>query len=193
MPGASETGSLLLKRIVITGASGVGKTTLTEALAKRIGLSPIAEVARRICAEMGYGRIGEIPDQEGFKNRVLEEQIASEESLGSFVSDRSAVDCWVLWQRWNISTAMTDESERYYDRCRSQAERYTHVVYIPPMFSPTDDDFRWTDPHYQKQIDRLIRGTLYDWGLLARTLPVRSPDLSARVEEVVAWLESSSS
>ncbi len=57
------------------------------------------------------------------------------------------------------------------------------------MFPPVDDGFRWTEPDYQKQIDRIIRMTLYDWNLWDKTLTISDKDNGARVKEVLAWME----
>lgn len=175
-------------RIIVTGASGVGKTTLVEMLAPLISLPVIPELGRQICAEMGYKTIGEIPDQEKFKQKVLEAQVKAEEEANSFISDRSTIDCWVLWQRWNLSQAMTFDSENYYLTARAQAEKYTHIIYIPPMFPPSEDGFRWTDIDYQRQIDRLVRMTLHEWNLLDRTYTVQSLQNQERLAEVLKWL-----
>ena len=179
-----------MKRIIVTGASGVGKTVLVERLAPLLKLAIIPELGRAICENMGYKRIGEVPDQEGFKLRVLDAQIAEEDRLREFISDRSTLDCWVLWQRWNICSAMTYDTESYYLRSRSQSHKYTHVIYVPPMFPPPEDDFRWTDTDYQKQIDRLVRMTLYEWELLDKTYVVQSEGADARVKEVMSWLST---
>lgn len=176
-------------RVVITGASGVGKTTLVEQLAPLLSVPVIPELARQMCLDMGYDKIGNIPDQEGFKKQVLDRQIEEENRLGGFVSDRSAIDCWALWQRWNQNTAMTYDTEEIYARARSQAETYTHVIYVPPMFPPVEDGFRWTEPDYQKQMDRIIRMTLYDWNLWDKTLTISDENNDARVKEVLAWME----
>ena len=176
------------RRIIITGASGVGKTTLVEALAPLLSLPVIPELGRAICENLGYKTIGEIPDQEGFKNDVLEAQIAEENRLENFVSDRSTIDCWVLWQRWNLCSAMTYDTEAYYRRARTQASVYTHVVYVPPMFPPAEDGFRWTDSDYQLQIDRIVRTTLYDWQLWDRTYTVEKLMVEDRMEELRRWL-----
>lgn len=178
------------RRIIVTGASGVGKTVLVDALAHSLSLPVIPELGRRLCKEMGYERIGEIPEQEAFKQKVLHCQIEEESRLPEFISDRSTIDCWVLWQRWNLCSAMTYDTEAYYARSREHAESYTNIVYVPPMFEPPEDGFRWTDPDYQKQIDRMVRTTLYDWNLLDRTYIVKASALSDRVTEVLSWLES---
>lgn len=186
MPPTSGSQS---RRIILTGASGVGKTSLAEALAANIGLPIIPELGRDICREMGYQMIGEIPDQEGFKRKVLEQQITAEDNLPAFISDRSTIDCWVLWQRWNICSAMSYDSESYYVRARNQAEKYSHIIYVPPMFPPPEDGFRWTDGDYQRQIDRLVRMTVYEWGLLDKTFVVQSEGVESRMREVTRWLE----
>ena len=141
-----------------------------------------------MCEERGYGRIGEIPDQEGFKRDVLAAQIARENELDSFISDRSTIDCWVLWQRWNICSAMTYDTESYYAQARGQAARYTDIVYVPAMFPPPEDGFRWTDLDYQRQVDRMVLAALFDFGLLERTFTVTAPDNEGRRQEVAAWL-----
>ncbi|MBS2011014.1 MAG: AAA family ATPase, partial [Cyanobacteria bacterium SZAS TMP-1] len=46
------------KRIIVVGASGVGKTTLVEALAPLLNLPVIPELGRKLCLDMGYQRIG---------------------------------------------------------------------------------------------------------------------------------------
>src|SRR6185436_15977491 len=94
------------RRIILTGASGVGKTALVDGLAPLLDLPVIPELGRKLCKEWGYERIGEIPEQEQFKQKVLELQCEEEDRLGEFISDRSTIDCWVLWQRWNICSAM---------------------------------------------------------------------------------------
>lgn len=176
------------KRIILTGASGVGKTTLAEPLSKQLGLPVIPELGRDICRNLGYERIGDIPDQEGFKKLVLDAQITAEDTHESFVSDRSTIDCWVLWQRWNICQAMSYDTEAYYEKARKQSQKYTHIIFVPPMFPPEDDGFRWTDGDYQKQIDRLTRMTLYEWQLLDRTLFIKSKSVEDRLSEIANWL-----
>ena len=161
-----------------------------EALAPLLKVEVIPELGRTLCLGMGYERIGDIPqsEQENFKRLVLEAQISKENELESFISDRSAIDCWVLWQRWNICTAMTYDSEAYYKMARAQSQYYSHVIYIPPMFAPVEDGFRWTDLDYQKEIDRLVRMTLYEWDLLPLTLTLKSLSHQDRMEEAMAWL-----
>jgi len=152
------------------------------ALTPLLALPAIPELSRKLCLEMGYAYPGQIPDQERFKREVLEAQIAEENRLVQFLSDRSSVDAWALWQRWNICQAMSFDTEKYYEQARAQGELYSDIIYIPPMFAVEDDGV------YQKQVDRLVRMTLYEWGLWERTYTVKSAHAGERVSEVSTWL-----
>ncbi len=177
-----------LTKLTITGASGVGKTTLAKLLAAKLELPLIPELAREICTQLGYERIGMIPDQEGFKRQVLQAQIDAESKHSSFIADRSPIDAWVLWQRWNICSAMTYDSEAYYETVQKHCKNYSHIVYIPPMIEPEEDEFRWTEPDYIKQIDRYTRMTLYDLNLWDKVLTIKAETPEQRVAEVTDWL-----
>jgi predicted ATPase len=177
------------RRLIITGASGVGKTTMVEELAPLLSLPVIPEIARKLCHDMGHDRPTQIVDQKAFKEKVLDLQIEAEEEVGAFISDRSTIDCWALWQRWELCSAMTYDTEAYYKKARAQAGKYTHVIYVEPSFPPEEDGFRWTDADYQQQIDRIIRMTLFDWQLWPRTFVVQSSDKQTRIKEALHWLE----
>ena len=56
------------------------------------------------------------------------------------------------------------------------------------MFPPAEDDFRWTDADYQRQIDRLVRATLYDWELMDKSYTVETDTVEKRIEELRRWL-----
>lgn len=170
-------------KLTVTGASGAGKTTLAGRLAEELGLPLIPEIARIHCAELGYERIGEIPDQENFKRQVLERQIEAEAAHESFVADRSVLDTWVLWQRWNICSAMTYDTEAIYNRVAAHATLYTRIIYLPPSFPAEEDGFRWTEPDYIKQIDRIFRMTFFDLRMQDRVLTLQSNTIEERLDE----------
>jgi hypothetical protein len=175
-------------RIAVTGASGVGKSSLSELIAIAMDLPLIPEIARELCLQRGHANPAEIPDQQTFRQEVLEKQTTAESECPNYVSDRSTIDCWVMWQRWHICTAMTYETEAYYEQCRTQANNYTHVIYIPPMFPAVEDAFRWTEPDYIKQLDRLTRLTLYDWSMNDRTYTITRDTPRDRLMEVTEWI-----
>lgn len=176
------------KRMVIIGAAGTGKTTLAKAICKKLKLQLIEEQARIICKKLGYKNIYEIKDQQRFRFQVLKDQIKLEEKLKDFISDRSTIDCWVHWVRWNYETAKTFESEKYYKLAFSQALKYSKIIYIPRIIKPKNDGFRWNDNNYQNQIDRLFKDILFEWDLIKRTHIIRSSKLNERVKEVLSFV-----
>lgn len=184
-----------MKRVVITGAAGVGKTTLLDSIFK--GESPlefgfsfenfvkIPEIAQELCKERGYKSIYEIGDHHQFRLDVLDEQIRREEEIiqsgKSFISDRSTIDCWVYFMRWSWNTGTVEEAEEYYQKARSQAEKYDQIIYIPKTRKTPEGGFRWSNDTYQTQVDRLIHSVLFEWDLLDRVQtfsPSSLPSLS---------------
>lgn len=161
-----------------------------EALAPLLALPCIEEVGRALCLEMGYEYPGAVSDQESFKARVLDLQIRAEDKLDSFISDRSTIDAWVLWQRWQMCQAMSYDTEAFYEKTKAQALLYTDIIYIPVSFAAVEDGFRWTDADYRKQIDRITRMTLYEWNLLDRTCTLTADHPAERVKEALDWLHS---
>lgn len=176
------------KRIVILGAASTGKTTLLNKIQGLLDIQIIPELARVICKELGYKNIYEIKDQMKFRFLVLKKQIERENKLNNFISDRSTIDCWVHWVRWNYESSKTYESEKYFNLSYMQALKYSHIIYIPRMFKAKDDNFRWNDEDYQNQIDRLFKGILLEWDLMKRTHIIQSKDLRSRVKEVLDFL-----
>ncbi len=187
------------KRIVIVGASGVGKTSLINELTNKstnkskfnLDLQIIEEQARIICRELGYKSIYEIKEPNKFREQVLRYQIQAEEKLNEFISDRSTIDCWAHWLRWSMQRAMVDQSVNYYNQALNQALKYSHIIYIPKMFKTKKDNFRWANDNYQMQMDRLVKSILTDWGLMKRTYIVESKILKERKKEVLEYLNNS--
>ncbi len=179
-----------LKRIIIIGSAGVGKTTLLNNIKRKIGLTVIPEIAREICNRLGYKSIYEIKDHDKFRLLVLKEQLKLEEKYKEFLSDRSTIDCWIHWVRWSWNTKKTFESEDYFKLAFTQALKYSHIIYIPRMFKPKEDGFRWNNEDYQNQIDRLFRELLLEWELMSKTYIIQSKDLKNRTHEALTFLKN---
>lgn len=176
------------KRIVIIGSAGVGKTILLDRLKTKVNVRIIPEQARIICKNLGYKNIYEIKDPDKFRILTLNQQIKTEEQLKEFISDRSTIDCWVHWVRWSWGNKKTFESEKYFKLAYNQALKYSNIIFIPRLFKPKDDGFRWNDEDYQNQVDRLFREILLEWELMNKTYIIRSKKIKERVNEVLEYL-----
>ena len=176
------------RRIVIIGSAGVGKTTLLEGLKNYLKLKVIPEQARIICKKLGYKNIYEIKEPNEFRLLTLKEQIKLEERFKEFLSDRSTIDCWVHWVRWSWGQIKTFESEKYFKLAYNQALQYSHIIYIPRLFKPKEDGFRWNDEDYQNQMDRLIKEILLEWELMNKTYIVQSKNIRDRIKEIRGYL-----
>ena len=176
------------KRIIVIGSAGVGKTTLLNSIKNKLKLKVIPEQARIICKKLGYKNIYEIENPDTFRILTLKQQIKHEEKFKQFISDRSTIDCWVHWVRWSWCEAKTFESEKYFKQSYRQALKYSHIIYIPRLFKPKEDGFRWNNEEYQNQIDRLFKQFLLDWELMNKTHIVRSTNLKERINEALNFI-----
>ena len=179
------------KRIVIIGSAGTGKTTLFNKLTRLLKIKTIPEQARIICKNLGFKNIYEIKDQEKFRIKTLKEQIKIEEKYKEFLSDRSTIDCWIHWVRWSWGNTRTSDSEKYFKAAFKQACKYSHIIYIPRLFKPLEDGFRWNDSDYQNQLDRLFKEILLEWQLINRTYIIKSKELKERLKEALAFCQDS--
>lgn len=184
------------KRVAIIGAACVGKTSLLESIFKSLendnsdnAYIKIPEIARSLCKEQGYENIYEIKDADQFRIDVLNKQIDTEDESNTFISDRSTIDCWVYYMRWSWNSKKVEATEEYYQKAKSQAQKYDKIIFIPKMFDAIEDDFRWANDVYQMQVERTFKSTLYEWELLDRTYTIKSSNLEERVAEVFQALE----
>lgn len=176
-------------RVAIIGSAGVGKTSLLEALFEQEPISSryakISEQVRVLCAERGYTSPYDIKeDVHLFRWDLLQRQIELENSFDSFIADRSVIDAWVYFMRWSWNSVDVDFAERYYQAAYEQAQKYDQLIYLPISFPIVEDGFRWANPTYQKQIDRLIVSTVNDWGLGSKLYEIKSLSVEDRLQEI---------
>lgn len=137
-------------KIAITGAMGVGKTTLAKDLAEKLGLEILPEVAR-IAAEEGYKLDKDVSiDAEMF---MISKQQKLEMDSDSWIADRCFIDLLAyisilfpmnILLQFDVSDLLEDA-------------KYDWVLYIPPEFDIEDDGVRSTDKDFQKTVDEKIK------------------------------------
>jgi nicotinamide riboside kinase len=150
-----------VKRIAIIGSFSTGKTTLAEAVAPKLGLPLLPEVAREVVT-LGF-KLDKDATVET-ETLIFLRQYYNEMIHDGFVGDRSLVDVmayasWVLEHQdrrkefalWNTCLDIA----RYH--LRSQ---YSDVFYLPIEFGIVRDGLRPMDPEFQADIDRRLVGLL---------------------------------
>ena len=118
-------------KLVLTGSGGIGKSTLTHALAGATGLPEIEE------------QFDEYFQRRDIKNKdpqewasevhtVFDLKSALEDRHGHFVSDRSALDLMALWCRYKLHRKLPyQQSVDFFRQCQLRAADYSFVI-IPP-------------------------------------------------------------
>jgi len=176
-------------KIAISGAHGVGKSTLAALLATELQLPLIEEVARTVAREMGYMSTQEIVaanviDKERFQKTVLSCQLNTEfrYCAKGFVSDRSVIDiaAYMSWYKLPEAIGVKKNAIEY------ARNNYDLIFYIPLDERPVEDDgFRLVDRKSQEQIDRLIAGMVAKLPNVCR-LEAKTP--GERLGEALEWV-----
>jgi deoxyadenosine/deoxycytidine kinase len=143
------------KRVAIVGSFSTGKTTLAEAVAPRLGLPLLPEVAREV-ADLGF-RLDKDATVET-ETLIFLRQFHNEMTHPSFVGDRSLIDV-MAYASWVLENQERRKEFALWDSCLDIAKhhlrsQYTHVFYLPIEFGIVLDGLRPDDPDFQADIDR---------------------------------------
>ena len=172
------------RRIAIVGSFSTGKTTLAEALARKLELPLLPEVAREI-VELGFKLDKDAtPETEAL---IFMRQYNNELGADEFVGDRSLIDV-MAYAGWVLDNQPYRKEMLLWEECEKLAERrlrtnYSHVYYLPIEFPIVLDGLRPDDPAFQKEIDERVLGLLESHAISYRTI-------TGSVEERVAAIES---
>lgn len=148
-------------RIAISGAHGVGKTTLAKSLAGKLNLPLVEEVVRSVASDFGYKTTEEIRTAEmiskvKFQNAVFDRQI--EEETAHFVSDRSIFDCVGYCCLYKLPRDIVSYMRK---EASKHSKKYDFIVYCPiPKDDIISDGFRLTDKCSQRDVNFYIYALL---------------------------------
>ena len=172
------------RRIAIVGSFSTGKTTLAEALAERLDLPLLPEVAREI-VELGFKLDKDAtPETEAL---IFLRQYNNELNTEEFVGDRSLIDV-MAYAGWVLDNQERTKEFYLWDECVKLAERrlrrsYSHVFYLPIEFPIVLDGLRPNDPVFQKDIDERVVSLLH-------ANDIRYATLMGSVEERLAQIDA---
>jgi hypothetical protein len=150
------------RRIAIVGSFSTGKTTLAEALAERLDLPLLPEVAREV-VELGFKLDKDAtPETEAL---IFLRQYNNELSTEEFVGDRSLIDV-MAYAGWVLDNQPRTKEMYLWDECIRLAGRrlrraYSHVFYLPIEFPIVLDGLRPDDPAFQEDIDKRVLSLLH--------------------------------
>lgn len=174
------------RRIAIVGSFSTGKTTLAEALSRRLGLPLLPETAREVI-ELGFKLDKDAtPVTEAL---IFLKQFNNELSTEQFVGDRSMIDV-MAYAGWVLDNQPRCKETALWDECVKLAERrlrgnYSHVFYLPIEFAIVLDGLRPDDPAFQAEIDermvRLLRSHDIDYVTLKGSVQERLDQIGAEL------------
>lgn len=166
-------------RIAFCGASGTGKTTLSNFVTERYGLAFNPVGSRSVSKAMGFDSPYDV-DKAGkraeFQRRLVTEKMAWEAEHESFVTDRTTLDNLVYTMFHDVYAIDHDLLET---AVRGLA-RYTHIFYCPTetFCNPGDDPSRVKDPTYHWLYDLVIKA------VMDRYKPARTPMRPLHIESL---------
>lgn len=158
------------KRIFITGASGIGKTTLAKMVSDLIRIPFISTSAKGVWPKFGFTdhktahrkscydvRVGN-----QYQHEVLKQRVKVLEGLKSFVSDRSPFDnyAYYLMQIGYLNNEF--ENSVFRGMCEDHLYLGEALIFLrfPDDIKIENDGFRIVNPDYQRMVDSTINLTI---------------------------------
>jgi len=152
-------------KIALTGAHGVGKTTLLNALQKKLGAHSSTvvcrEVPRVIASVVGsdtFFRRGENTPLRQFLilfYQIIEEGLKEDEAE-IVLADRTVVDHLAYTITLFPELVATPEYQALFTGIRSWLPKYDLIIKLPIEFAAVDDGVREADDIFQEEIDQAI-------------------------------------
>ena len=146
-----------MMKIAITGAQGVGKTTLARQINKDYPDFQILPEAARLAKEAGYNL--DYTATAETERWLIAKQIELESAENKWVADRCGIDLLAY-----IHYLFADESELIEFAVKTLVPRFSNydlVLYLPGgEFAIEDDGVRTTDIKFQQAVDQRIRDVL---------------------------------
>lgn len=147
-------------KIAIVGAHGVGKTSLSQALAAALNLSIIPDIVVQEAIQKGFTINENTPLETQFW--LFARQLELEKTAGdSWVADKCLIDYSVYGD-----IVLRDERAKSLlaDMIKLNA-RYDYLIYLPIEFPLEDNKIRSLDPNFQRAVDEHYREILDNWNL----------------------------
>ena len=176
-------------RLAFTGASGTGKSTLAEKIAKEYDLPMNPVGSRTVSKAMGFETPYDV-DKAGkrgeFQHRLLQEKTKWEAEREDFITDRTTFD--------NLSYTVLHDvhciDQKMLDGAISGLSRYTHIVYCPvrAFCNPGSDPNRVKEMIYHVLYDAILEALHQKFGNSSRFLTLEISGVDNRLGTIRTWL-----
>jgi hypothetical protein len=177
-------------RIAFCGASGTGKTTLAEYVAKkyRLEMNPIG--SRSVAKDMGFESpydADKARRRAEFQRRLVDSKREWEAAHESFVTDRTTFDNLTYMALHDVYSATMG----YLQNAVFGVQRYTHIIYCPvkAFFAVNNDPMRIKEQDYHIIYDVLLHGFLTRY-CKRPVITLSASDLAERKATVDAFLHN---
>ena len=170
-------------KIVITGAQGVGKTTLALQINKHYSDFTILPEAARLAKEIGYNLDqGATTDTELW---LIAKQVELESAETKWVADRSCID--LLAYIHHLFSEEVSLVEFATKTLVPKFSKYDLVLYLPSgQFAIHNDGVRSTDIKFQQAIDERIMYVLEKHGIPFVRIVGSPQERLAKVKNLIA-------
>lgn len=144
--------------VTVSGAQGVGKTTLIEALEKygwEVYKSFVREESKK--NNLKVNDIGDDKTQFYILNKHLERLNLNKDNR-NIILDRSLIDVTVYTKYLHELGRVKDSTLNIVeDSLKNNFHKYDRMFYIAPEFEIVNDGFRSLDKNFQNKIDDLFK------------------------------------
>ncbi|MBI4181716.1 MAG: AAA family ATPase [Candidatus Aenigmarchaeota archaeon] len=159
-------------KIAVSGASGIGKTTIAIRLAAYWGCAYIPDTIDLVLREHGYQYWPQCDSEEEEREirlESLERKIGLESAAASFVSDKGAVDHLAYWLIHCSAGATEDENVSVLNSVRDHVVTYSRVV-IPVfgVYPFEESPRRFSHPLHRLRVHALVKGLYESFSLAPR-------------------------
>jgi len=178
-------------KIVLTGSSSTGKTTLIEALRSRDDFEDrfgtfLTTDARFLLDHLSFKNMGDMSRYQlrNFQFEYFVKKFGQESRADNYISDRSLVDVAAYWLARDSFDLPIEIQNAVIEPCRIAAQKYDRIFYLPFGAIPFHPDgYRSPDVALHKAVDKQIISFLELWNLEFTVL--ENPQLRKRVEIVL--------
>jgi deoxyadenosine/deoxycytidine kinase len=178
-----------MKKIVLTGAHGTGKTTLLTPLVELYQLHALPRTVRNFWEAHGVSDFEKLPPEirAEFQKYLLLNQLSLENEHWDkgFITDRSVLD--YLGYTLISSTMGGSDIELYKALIKERLLQYDYIIYCPVEF-PAEAEYLRAHPGLQNQVAEVMETHLGLWLQPDQYCIVRG-SVQERLEQIKSFVE----